>query len=95
MQNCIDKTCCFTGHRHEKCKGKEEYMRKQLAKAIQKAINDGVDTFITGMAPGVDIWGAEEVLKIKHAYFLLPMYTYCGSRKSVVYEATAGDERDT
>ena len=68
MQNCIDKTCCFTGHRPEKCKGKEEYIREQLATAIQKAINDGVDTFITGMAPGVDIWGAEEVLKTKHAY---------------------------
>lgn len=34
-------------------------------KKIQKAINDGCDTFITGMAPGVDTWAAQEVLKLK------------------------------
>lgn len=65
MELNINKTCCFTGHRPEKCKRSEKYLRKQLKIKIQEAIDKGYDTFITGMAQGVDIWAAEEVLKIK------------------------------
>ena len=61
----INKSCCFTGHRPEKCIGSEEVIRAMLLKEIQNAIHDGFDTFITGMANGVDTWAAEEVLKIK------------------------------
>ena len=60
-----NKACCFTGHRPKKCKGTEADFRKQLNDEIRKAINDGFSFFITGMAPGVDTWAAEEVLKIK------------------------------
>ena len=59
------KTCCFTGHRPDKCKGTEETIRLKLKKEIVNAIGAGYDTFITGMAPGVDTWAAEEILKIK------------------------------
>ena len=65
MEIDINKACCFTGHRPEKCKGTEADIRKQLNEEIRKAINDGFSFFITGMAPGVDTWAAEEVLKIK------------------------------
>ena len=65
MEIDINKACCFTGHRPEKCIGSEDVIRAFLLKKIQNAIHDGFDTFITGMAPGVDIWAAEEVLKIK------------------------------
>lgn len=65
MEIDINKACCFTGHRPEKCKGTEADIRKQLNDEIRKAINDGFSFFITGMAPGVDTWAAEEVLKIK------------------------------
>lgn len=61
----LDRTCCFTGHRPDKCKGTEEEIRARLADEIQKAIGEGYDTFISGMASGVDTWAAEEVLKIK------------------------------
>ena len=57
------KTCCFTGHRPEKCKGPESSIKSQLAVEIDKTIKDGYDTFISGMALGVDIWAAEEVIK--------------------------------
>ena len=61
----ISKACCFTGHRPEKCIGSEDVIRTMLLKEIQNAICDGYNTFITGMATGVDTWAAEEVLKIK------------------------------
>ncbi|MBQ0092793.1 MAG: DUF1273 family protein [Clostridiales bacterium] len=65
MEFNIEKVCCFTGHRPEKCKGTEEEIRARLATEIQNAIGEGYNTFITGMAPGVDTWAADEVLKIK------------------------------
>lgn len=65
MGNSFEQTCCFTGHRPNKCRGTEEEIRARLTVAIQTAINRGYNTFITGMAPGVDTWAAEEVLKKK------------------------------
>ena len=62
-----EKTCCFTGHRPEKLKGKESTIIKNLSKEIEKAICEGYDTFISGMAPGVDIWAAEEILRMKES----------------------------
>lgn len=61
----INKTCCFTGHKPEKIKEDINIIKANLAKEIRKAIDLGYDTFITGMADGVDIWAAEIVLEIK------------------------------
>ena len=63
----IDKTksCCFTGHRPAKLHGTEASIRKQLHKEIYKAIEEGYDTFISGMAAGVDVWAALEVIGFK------------------------------
>lgn len=59
--------CCFTGHRPEKLSLSEAEVKPLLEKAIDTAIENGFTTFITGMAPGVDIWAAEIVLeKRKH-----------------------------
>lgn len=57
--------CCFTGHRPEKLKYSEEEIKPLLADAIDRAIADGYTTFITGIAPGTDIWAAELVLEKK------------------------------
>ena len=38
---------------------------KDLETAIKKAIADGYNVFISGMAPGVDIWAAEIVLQLR------------------------------
>mgnify|MGYP004502058763 CR=1 FL=1 len=66
MQNDINlHCCCFTGHRPEKLKYSEEEIKPLLADAIDCAIADGYTTFITGMAPGTDIWAAELVLEKK------------------------------
>lgn len=59
--------CCFTGHRPEKLSLSETEVKPLLEKAIDAAIENDYTTFITGMAPGVDIWAAEIVLeKRKH-----------------------------
>ena len=57
--------CCFTGHRPNKLNLTEKEVKKLLEKAIDEAIADGYVTFISGMAPGVDIWCAEIVLDRK------------------------------
>ena len=57
--------CCFTGHRPDKMELSEKEIVPMLEKAIDKAIENGYITFITGMAMGVDIWAAEIVLDRK------------------------------
>lgn len=62
-----ERCCCFSGHRPEKLNADEETVRALLAEAIDKAIADGYDTFISGMARGVDQWAAELVLARRDA----------------------------
>ena len=57
--------CCFTGHRPEKLSLSESEVKATLEKEIRLAITDGINVFITGMAPGVDIWAAEVVLNLR------------------------------
>lgn len=56
---------CFTGHRPDKMDLTEAEAKPLLAAAIDKAIEKGFKTFISGMAMGVDIWAAEIVLDRK------------------------------
>lgn len=59
------KRCCFTGHRPEKLGVPEEMIRKKLDDAIELAISQGIETFICGMARGVDLWAGATVLQKK------------------------------
>lgn len=59
------QTCCFTGHRPEKLQVPESLIVEKLDLAIQTAICNGYRTFISGMAKGVDIWAAEQVLSFR------------------------------
>lgn len=65
-------SCAFTGHRP--CKfhfGYDEEhpdcieLKHLMAEQIENLIRSGVTTFFTGMALGVDLWGAEIVLALK------------------------------
>ena len=56
--------CCFTGHRPEKLSVPEHELRAALRREIIASIADGYTTFISGMARGVDVYAAEEVLLI-------------------------------
>lgn len=70
-----EMTCAFTGHRpssfhfgydeeHLDCRKLKLTMLSQ----ISALINNGVTTFLTGMALGVDMWGAEIVLALKEQH---------------------------
>ena len=60
--------CCFSGHRPEKLKESEGAIKAWLEKQIEKAIDDGFTTFISGCAMGVDIWAGRIVILKKLTY---------------------------
>ena len=69
------KVCCFTGYRPQKCpwgfneKDKRFLRVKEKTKQeIEKAISNGYDTFLCGMAIGFDMMCAEMVLELKNKY---------------------------
>uniref|UniRef100_A0AB39C751 DprA-like DNA processing chain A n=1 Tax=Bacillus phage KoopaTroopa TaxID=3234046 RepID=A0AB39C751_9CAUD len=75
MNIVFEKTLCFTGHRPDKLYGynyKTEGNRLLLLKLrsiIEMYINRrGINTFISGMALGIDIWSAQIILALKKKY---------------------------
>ncbi len=67
-----NRTICFSGHRPEKLPygGSERssvtrVIKSILYKAILDSIGEGYDTFITGLARGVDLWAGEIILELK------------------------------
>ncbi len=67
------KTCCFSGHRPEKLFGADKGVSSEevrrlmslVALEIHETIEAGYDTFITGMARGIDLWAARLVSEEK------------------------------
>ena len=68
-------TCAFTGHRpsgfhfgyqeaHPDC----VRLRRRLAEEVLELAENGVTTFLTGMAQGTDLWGAEAVLALRQQF---------------------------
>ena len=77
--------CCFTGHRPEKLHRTEQEVTAELELEIRKVIRDGYDTFITGMARGVDLWAGEIVLRLRsegHPLHLICACPYPSFEKS-------------
>lgn len=66
-QNDIARACAFTGHRPERLTVPEADVIAWLAAETQNAIRDGCTTFYSGMQRGVDLWAAEEVLRLRDA----------------------------
>lgn len=58
---------CFTGHRPEKLTRQKEEICEDLEKEIRRALADGMNVFISGMARGVDLWAAQIVLRLREA----------------------------
>ncbi len=64
----------FTGHRPEKLPYFSEDdpmcidVKERIKQQVEKLINEGADSFNSGMARGVDIWCAEIVLEFKEKY---------------------------
>lgn len=64
---------CFTGHRPQKLKGFQMNDNAEMLRELKKIIidyieNKNVDTFISGMALGIDMWSAFIILKLKETY---------------------------
>lgn len=67
--------CAFTGHRSHKLpwRGNEAApdcvaLRRVMLEQIERLIHLGVTAFLTGMAEGVDMWGAMHVVQLKSRY---------------------------
>lgn len=64
----------FTGHRPEKLPYFSEDdplfldLMQRLKMQIEKLINEGADSFFSGMARGVDLWCAEIIIELKSKY---------------------------
>lgn len=72
LNTVIPNTVCFTGHRPKDLAGgydpTSEPNRKMLwalRKLIERSINQGYDTFISGMALGIDQWAVKVLLALK------------------------------
>lgn len=66
------RSCAFTGHRpksfpwkYDETAGACVLLKQTLAEEIKKLIDCGVTTFYSGLAEGVDTWGAEIVLGLR------------------------------
>ena len=59
----------FSGHRPEKIANftpaTEHNIRQALRTELRKAYSAGYRRFLSGMAPGFDLWAADEVLKMR------------------------------
>ena len=65
-----ERTCCFTGHRPAALGFAEESaeaarVKARLREEIIRHVGLGVDTFITGMAQGVDTWAGEICVRLR------------------------------
>lgn len=65
-------TVSFTGHRPDKIadykaspREVEIALRRALAEEIVRLSGEGATTFLSGMAPGVDLWAADEVIRLR------------------------------
>lgn len=91
------KTCCFSGNRPEKLPWKFDegdrrclFLKEELRKNILHAISDTYLHFISGMAQGVDMFAAEEIVSLKNDFniFLECAVPYEGQEKkwATVYQ---------
>ncbi len=65
-------TVSFSGHRPDKIAGYnsspfevEMAIRRAFAEEILRLSREGAHTFVSGMAPGIDLWAADEVLRLR------------------------------
>lgn len=70
-----DKAVCFSGHRPEKLPGKgidnnsETLIIKDiLNRKIENCIASGYTSFLSGVARGIDLWAAENVIRLRESY---------------------------
>lgn len=96
----IKNCCAFTGHRpshfsfgydenHPDCVALKQMMKNEIV-ALMK---NGVTTWFSGMALGVDMWGAELVLELKKEYRNLQFISVLPCETQAVRWSTVQRER--
>lgn len=68
MNNDKSRTIAFTGHRMNRLKGGQDELPGLITAAIIHFYLQGYRIFLSGMAEGLDLLAAEEVLKMKAHY---------------------------
>jgi len=68
----ISRACAFTGHRPQKLPWRNDetapgcvVLKETLATQVAMLIENGYTEFLSGMAPGVDMWAAQIVLDLR------------------------------
>ena len=71
----INHACAFTGHRPQKLPWRTDEakpgcvaLKAMLAAQIVMLIEDGYTEFLSGMAPGVDMWAAQMILDLREKH---------------------------
>lgn len=65
--------CCFTGYRPHRFRFSPDGLRPErvqqvLGEQITRLYEEGCHIFISGMCTGVDLWAADEVLKLRQTH---------------------------
>lgn len=95
-----DPTLCvaFTGHRPEKIArygadpcGTERHIRALLRGAVRELYDEGFRWFLSGMADGIDLWAADEVLLLRDEGHcpeikLCAVIPFTGHRKTIAVQ---------
>lgn len=71
----IERSACFTGHRPSKFPFDTDnrfvlrtFMSTVYLICMEAYLNDGVNTFYTGMQIGMDVWAGLEILSLREKY---------------------------
>ena len=91
------KTACFSGHREDALPLGEtvvgyaatDLLKTLLAGCIEQAVQDGYRYFLDGLAEGVDLWAADDLIyrkqhgtEVLHLIAVEPCLHYLESRRS-------------
>lgn len=60
--------CCFTGAAPDQLRRPIDDIKVDLENEILRAVKEGCTTFISGMAPGTDIWAGNIVVRLKDRF---------------------------
>ncbi len=60
--------CCFAGLPPRELRRPADDIKVDLENEILRAVRDGYKTFLTGLAPGTDIWAGNIVIRLKDRF---------------------------
>jgi uncharacterized phage-like protein YoqJ len=93
FESAPERTLCFSGHRPESLpnvSGLEKIIKSYISTEIDKAVNEGFDTFIMGGSRGIDLWAGLAIIDAKHKVpgirLVAALPYYCGEHRFADHE---------